>query len=284
VLFGAEAFDNSGYSVGGAGDVNGDGFDDVIIGALHADGPGNTRENSGESYLVFGGPSLPATIDLATLGSAGGKLFGASAGDQSGSVSGAGDVNGDGFEDLLIGAIGADGPGGTRYNSGASYLVFGGPGLPAGLDLGALGSAGVTLFGANTDDWTGQSVSGAGDVDGDGFDDILIGATRADGPGHTRVNSGETSLVFGDPSLPATLDLAALGDAGVTLFGADAGDWSGQGVSGAGDVNGDGLDDVFVGAHLAGGPGNARTRAGESYLVMGRPRGANVIYLPVVIR
>ena len=115
---GAAAYDLSGCSVSGAGDVNGDGIDDLIIGAR-----AQRRFNAGASYVVFGtDQGFPATIDLATDDDL--TIQGAAACDCSGfSVSGAGDVNGDGIDDLIIGAFGAD-PNG-RYGAGASYVVFG---------------------------------------------------------------------------------------------------------------------------------------------------------------
>src|SRR3954451_11954538 len=121
-LSGAAADDRSGYSVASAGDVNGDGFADLIVGAALADPHG---VSSGATYVVFGKASgFAANIDLSTLnGTTGFKLSGAAAFDFSGrSVASAGDVNGDGFADLIIGADGAD-PHGDL--SGASYVVFG---------------------------------------------------------------------------------------------------------------------------------------------------------------
>ncbi len=127
-IVGADAYDNSGRSVSNAGDVNGDGFDDLIIGASYGDASGNTKANAGESYVIFGKAdwSTTPTIDLANLGSAGITIFGANASDQSGrSVSSAGDVNGDGFDDLAIGAIGGDASGNAKSDAGESYVIFG---------------------------------------------------------------------------------------------------------------------------------------------------------------
>ncbi len=126
-----------------AGDVNGDGFDDLVIGSFFADTSGNAKSNAGDSYVIFGAAALPATIDLANLGSAGITIFGAGRGDASGiSVSSAGDVNGDGFDDLMIGAFRADASGNAKLGAGDSYVIFGAAALPATIDLANLGSAG----------------------------------------------------------------------------------------------------------------------------------------------
>ena len=178
-LSGAAAGDHSGFSVASAGDVNGDGFADLIVGAGSADPHGSA---SGASYVVFGKASgFAANIDLSTLdGTTGFKLSGAAAGDQSGrSVASAGDVNGDGFADLIVGASGADPHG---IDSGASYVVFGqASGFAANIDLSTLdGTTGFKLSGAAAGDYSGGSVASAGDVNGDGFADLIVGAYSAD--------------------------------------------------------------------------------------------------------
>ncbi|MCI0575909.1 MAG: integrin alpha, partial [Chloroflexi bacterium] len=270
ILFGAESGDRSAYAVSGVGDANGDGYDDLLIGANGADGPANSRYDAGESYLVFGGSALPATIDLATIGPAGVILYGVDDSDASGiSVSGAGDANGDGYDDLLIGARGADGPANTSFSTGESYLVFGRSAWPASVDLAVLDTMGVILYGVDTFDNSGRAVSGAGDVNSDGYDDLLIGALFADGPANSRDAAGEGYLIFGGSAWPATVDLGALGTAGVTLYGVDPGDFAGSSLSRAGDVNGDGYDDLLMGANSADGPANSRYDAGECYLVFG---------------
>ena len=239
-LDGIDAFDYSGFSVSSAGDVNGDGFDDLIIGAPAA----------GETYVVFGKSSgFTAAIDLSTLdGTNGFRLDGIDAGDNSGhSVSSAGDVNGDGFDDLIIGAYSAQ-PGGDR-RAGESYVVFGkASGFTAAIDLDALnGTNGFRLDGIDAGDYSGHSVSSAGDVNGDGFDDLIIGAPGSDPGGDSR--AGETYVVFGKSSgFTAAIDLSTLnGTNGFRLDGIDALDRSGFSVSTAGDVNGDGFDDLIIG-------------------------------------
>ena len=202
-LFGIDPLDRSGRSVSSAGDVNGDGYDDLIIGAPGAD-PGG-KDSAGETYVVYGGASAPDTdgmFDLSALdGTNGFTLSGIDRFDASGhSVSSAGDVNGDGYDDLIIGARGAD-PNGDR--SGETYVVYGGasaPGTDGVLDLSALdGTNGFTLNGIDVRDESGYSVSSAGDVNGDGYDDLVIGARLAD-PNEGR--SGETYVIYGGAVAP----------------------------------------------------------------------------------
>jgi hypothetical protein len=177
-------------------------------------------------------------------------------------VSGAGDVNGDSLDDLLVGAFGAD-PAGE--GSGQSYVVFGKQD-PAAVELAEIAAGqggGFALNGVNGNDLSGYSVSGAGDVDGDGLDDVIVGAFAADPNG---VFSGQSYVVFGkqDPAAVELAEIAAGQGGGFALTGGALFDGSGRSVSGAGDVDGDGLADLLVGAPYADPNGE---NSGQSYVV-----------------
>ena len=209
------------------------------------------------------------TIDL--LSEADLRLDGVNPSDQAGfSVSEAGDVNGDDVDDVIVGSYVADGAG--RVNSGVSYVVYGQTAGP-GVDLATLTPAqGFRIEGAAADDWSGLSVSGAGDVNGDGRDDLIVGAPYANL--NSRTNSGGAYVVYGRASAE-TVDLATLTPAqGFRIEGAAADDSAGFSVSGAGDVNGDGRDDVIVGVYLA--DNNGRSASGSAYVIYGRASGADL--------
>ncbi len=256
--------DKFGSAVSAAGDVNGDGIDDLIIGAMEADANGSY---SGKTYVVFGTASgFDATLNVSTLnGSNGFSLEGEAENDNFGnSVNVAGDVNGDGIDDIIIGAFRAD-P--NDINSGSSYVIFGTTlGFEATMNMSTLdGNNGFRLDGEAESDNSGISVSTAGDINGDGLDDIIIGAFRTDSNG---INSGSSYVIFGTSSgFNATLNLSTLdGSNGFRIDGETAGDTSGNDVSGAGDVNGDGLDDLIIGTtNLE----SNNSDTGSSYVVFG---------------
>lgn len=201
-----------GISVSSAGDVNGDGYNDVIIGAdLY-------NSFQGKAFIYFGGPTMNNYADLILYGETNLNQFGSS-------VSTAGDVNGDGYSDVIVGAFIASG------YSGKAYIYYGG----ASMD----GIADVIMTGSPGSSYLGQSVSTAGDVNNDGFSDVIIGS-----PGYKSTPyvspEGRADIYFGGVKMDNISDVHMIGEGPNQGFGSS--------VSTAGDVNGDGFSDVIIGA------------------------------------
>ncbi len=280
-LFGEAEGDTAGFSVSDAGDMNGDGIDDLIVSARAATSSG--RVEVGKVYVVFGGADVGASSSLAlssVTGLRGFQIAGLVSDvdfDFFGfgqSVSAAGDVNGDGMDDLIIGAVAA------KFDNrvtGAAYVLFGSPLLENTTvvrveDLD--GSNGFVLQGSETGDRVGATVSGAGDFNGDGFDDLVVGAPGSDDlvgyDPYDRAGPGRTYVVYGAENVGSTgtIELDSLtSNTGVAIKGASDFERSGASVSEAGDFNGDGFDDIIIGAPDANPV--RQTATGGAYVVYG---------------
>ncbi|HMB69616.1 MAG TPA: integrin alpha, partial [bacterium] len=241
------ALANYGHSVAAAGDVNGDGYDDVLVGAPLYDNGGGEE---GRVYLYFGTSAqngyLQGTPAWTSTGAFADTHYGAS-------VAGAGDVNGDGYDDILIGAPDYEGIT-NPTNSGAFYLFLGSASGPAA----APDDAG---FGTSGSQYLGYSVGAAGDVNADGYSDVIVGSPRARNSSN-RV-SGKVIVHYGSPG-----GFAASPD---TLVGNQENAWFGASVHLAGDVDGDGYGEVVVGQPFF--DGAAGTDCGRVALYAGGPGG-----------
>jgi Ca2+-binding RTX toxin-like protein len=267
---GEYAQDFVGVSVSSAGDVNNDGIADLLIGASGADPDGG---GSGAAYILYGkNTALDGNFasDIATsslTGTTGFQISGTNGGDGLGFSVAMGDFNGDGIDDMLIGANQAD-----SYRGGG-YVIFGKDtavnGAFAGnIDVATLdGTNGFKMPAINAYDYVGTSVANAGDVNGDGIDDIMITAIGADPNGS---NSGAAYIIFGkNTGFTASVSLSALNGAdGFRISGLASGDQTGISSAGIGDVNEDGIDDILIGA-------NGLTNNGGAFVVFGRNTALN---------
>lgn len=260
---------SAGYSVAGAGDVNGDGLADLVVGAPFAPCDGGNTFRCGRTYVVFGrAGGTPINLREVENGVGGFVIYGADGQDEqhSGySVSGGCDINGDGLDDVVLGAprpfdVFDD----VRAFKGRGVVVFGkADGAPVIASPGDLGSAGIVLLGVNAPDEVGDSVGCAGDVNDDGLADVVVSAPR----------DAAAYLVFGrtDPGTIALGDVAA-GTGGFLVRGlvATRGPVS---AAGAGDINGDGRADLVIGVPFA---SVGTFSSGRAYVVFGKADSAPV--------
>lgn len=201
--------DQLGFSVSDAGDVNGDGYSDVIVGA-----PYWHANNLGQAYIYYGGISMDITADVIFTGDSINNHLGYS-------VSSAGDVNGDGYSDVIVGVPD------HSHSTGNANIYFGGVAMNNTVD--------VILKGEHFDDVFGFSVSAAGDVNGDSYSDVIVGAPFYDGV--SNIDIGRTYIFLGNVSMNNIPDIVMTGDINGHL---------GERVCKAGDINNDGYSDVLA--------------------------------------
>ncbi|MFC1951213.1 zf-HC2 domain-containing protein [Chloroflexota bacterium] len=264
--------DSSGSAVAAAGDVNGDGYDDFLIGA---DGNDEGGDGAGQVYLILGKATSWA-MDT-SLANADASFIGEHIGDGAGYVAAAGDVNNDGYNDFLIGAPGNDESG---EHNGQTYLILG-KATGWAIDT-SLVDANASFIGEQTEgdigavgDLSGIDISAAGDVNNDGYDDFLIAARWNS---ESEVNAGQAYLILGK-AVGWAMD-TSLANADASFIGEGRTDYAGWGLSEAGDVNNDGYDDFLVGApgansDLLAGFFNSSEfwETGKTYLILGKATG-----------
>ena len=250
--------DEAGHAVGPAGDLDGDGLDDLLISGYRNDVP---MTDNGRVYAILGssltapGVRSLAEADAVFVGEAYENRLGHTMG-------GVGDMDGDGRADLIMGAYGYAAAGET---SGKVYIVPGGS-----LELGAertVGSTEIMYTGEFANDAAGHAVRAAYDVDGDGLSDAVVGA---------RLNSsaafdGGKGYVILGASLGVPGSVTSLADADHGFFGEEESGWFGYQAAGVGDVDGDGLDDVMFGAHIT------DFERGSAYLFLGSSMDSGAI-------
>lgn len=272
-IFGESSGDQLGRSVAAAGDVNGDGLADVIVGARYAD-PATGGTDAGSAYIIFGhaNPGWHRYASGIRSGAYPGvAIDGGSAYDYAGaSVAAAGDFNDDGFDDVIIGAYGAD-DGGSSV--GKAYVVFGHAswaGTTVDLDSLLTNQEGAELIGEQAGGQFGGAVGLAGDFNGDGIDDVVVGASRA--PGFSTSSAGRAYVVYGRGA-GFSINMGATDPGTMEVIGTESYGYLGRSVAGGGDFNRDGYDDVVLGAPYQD-PGSA-TNAGAVFVVLGGDFGSD---------
>lgn len=300
VIYGVDPIDRFGIWVS-AGDVDGDGFDDAIVGADQADGLENHRANAGEVFVIYGAadlqPSEAGFIDLRDITLPMTHIIGADYDDLFGSTVYAGDLNMDGIADVVASAAlwrgsagigglsfgGGDGPANGRYNSGETFIIFGAADLRGEtLDLQTLLDAEGTpttdrlavVYGPEPNDLMGEELV-VGDLNGDGFNELVVGSLATPGRDNRRIDGGEAWVVYGHEDWAGrAIDLAQAG-AGVAIYAA-AQDSKGGDTLLLFDINQDGYGDLLYGApnaNVVEPNGNERPNAGVLVVFYGTPQG-----------
>lgn len=302
-IYGARPGDFLGNEVE-AGDVTGDGLEDILVGAQNADGFGTVADRplAGKLYVINGRTSWPATIDLATTPMTGvTEILGAAAGERCGFWPSFGDVNGDDINDIIVSADLAKSSSGAGAARGKIYIIPGGASLPAQIDLASstqLANLDITIiYGIDDCDHFGSCIA-TGDFDRDGFDDIVCSAGLArsgafptskldepegvfcslglgggSGPNNDRNEAGEVYIIYGRANWPATMELSSPTSDVAIYYGQNAGDHFGEDVR-VGDFDGDGILELAVGALTASAPSGSpgvppRNDAGVGYIFWG---------------
>ncbi len=256
--------DYAGRTIAGNCDVNGDGYPDLLIGAYGSDDGGYS--GTGESYLLLGGATRWSgdtglySADASWVGTALAEYTSL----ELGLVP---DMDGDGYDEIAIGAY-------SNYemgsDAGIQYLVYGEAAASWGLDV-SLSTADAWWLGEDENDRVGRAVAGLGDVDGDGLGDMLIGGCWNSS---VHYKGGEAYLILGSTTRESGEASIAAADASFT--GSAESDYLGRSVGAGGDLDGDGLADLAVGAYCydhIDASGSTLSNAGKAYVIYGRSTG-----------
>ncbi len=265
------------------GDLTGDEKAEIIFGAVYADGPANARNSCGDVYIVFGDTREALTSLITVLPADPGReadvaLFGGAEMDFFGYSAAVGDYNGDGLGDLAVGALYSDGPAASPRNGcGDVWVYFGRPAQAWQAQYDVLAGE----FDRHLQGWAENGHApyrlAAGDVDGDFHDDLVFATPHNRTP--VRPKAGEWRLFFGRAASAWATDIDLAGGDGVWFQGRDNVDvWGSVGVerfeigcdAALGDVDGDGRDDLLLGAKFGDSIANSRANAGEALLILGR--------------
>ncbi|MCB9454027.1 MAG: FG-GAP repeat protein [Anaerolineaceae bacterium] len=301
-IYGDNDEDRLGLWVEG-GDFDGDGYPDILIGANQADGVDNRRVNAGEAWIIYGGATMledyGPVIDIRTPPRDATRIIGADFDDLLGSTVYGADFNNDTYEDVVVSAAlwrasaglggnsfgGGDGPDNRRYNSGETFVIFGNAFLRGQtIDLATkIDETGrpkdnsiTVVYGQGVNDLLGEEIT-AGDMDGDGQLDLLIGTLVGNGPDDNMNEAGEGWIIYThEPFAGQMFDLANPDTTRTVAIYPDQPDSKGGDTMRAADLDGDGVDDLFYGApnyDPTGADGRRRRNAGMMAVIFGEKGG-----------